>query len=119
MVEVRADRGAAIARALIDTDAGSQRVGELGIGLSSTVQQWTGDLFIDEKILGTVHIALGRAYPQCGGINESTLHWDIVKDLRVGVAGGAGTLAIDGRPIVEDGRVVWPGLAVQVAHNAG
>lgn len=111
VVEVRADQGAEVARALIDTDAGSHRVGELGIGLSNTVQQWTGDLFIDEKILGTVHIALGRAYPQCGGINESTLHWDIVKDLRVDAAGGAGTLAIDGRPIVEDGRVVWPGLA--------
>lgn len=111
VVEVRADRGAEVARALIDTDEGSHRVGELGIGLSSTVQQWTGDLFIDEKILGTVHIALGRAYPQCGGINESTLHWDIVKDLRVDAAGGAGTLAIDGNPIVDDGRVVWPGLA--------
>lgn len=111
VVEVRADRGAEVAQALIDTDEGSHRVGELGIGLSSTVQQWTGDLFIDEKILGTVHIALGRAYPQCGGVNESTLHWDIVKDLRVGAAGGAGAMAIDGRPIVEDGHIVWPGLA--------
>lgn len=111
VIEVRADRGAEVARALIDTDEGSHRVGELGIGLSSTVQQWTGDLFIDEKILGTVHIALGRAYPQCGGINESTLHWDIVKDLRIDAAGGPGTLAIDGRPIVDAGNVVWPGLA--------
>lgn len=111
VAEVRADRGEAVARALIDTDEGSHRVGELGIGLSSTVQQWTGDLFIDEKILGTVHIALGRAYPQCGGINESTLHWDIVKDLRVDAFGGSGTLAIDSRPIVDDGHVVWPGLA--------
>lgn len=112
VVDVRADRGGEVARALIETDDGSHRVGELGIGLSSTVQQWTGDLFIDEKILGTVHIALGRAYPQCGGINESTLHWDIVKDLRVDAAGGPGTLAIDDRAIVEDGRVVWPGLAL-------
>lgn len=110
VVEVRADQGAEVARALIDTDEGSHRVGELGIGLSSTVQQWTGDLFIDEKILGTVHIALGRAYPQCGGINESTLHWDIVKDLRVDAPGGAGTLTIDDRPIVDSGRVVWPEL---------
>ena len=44
----------------------------------------TGDLLIDEKILGTVHIALGSwAYPECGGVNESSLHWDMVKDLRV------------------------------------
>jgi aminopeptidase len=65
--DVRARRGADLARALIDTDAGSSRVGELGIGLSDAVRQWTGDLFIDEKILGTVHIALGRAYPRRSG----------------------------------------------------
>lgn len=111
VVEVRADRGADIAQALVDTDAGSCRVGELGIGVSSAVQQWTGDLFIDEKILGTVHLALGRAYPECGGVNQSTLHWDIVKDLRTSAAGGAGTLAIDGAPVIESGRVAWAGLA--------
>lgn len=110
VVEVRADQGAELAMALIDTDDGSHRVGELGIGLSSAVQAWTGDLFIDEKILGTVHIALGRAYPECGGVNTSTLHWDIVKDLRVDAPGGPGTLTIDGQPMIENGRVVWPGL---------
>jgi aminopeptidase len=111
VVDVRAHRGADLARALIDTDtdAGSCRVGELGIGLSTVVQQWTGDLFIDEKILGTVHIALGRAYPECGGVNMSSLHWDIVKDLRH-TAGGGGTLAIDGDPIIDDGHVMRPSL---------
>jgi aminopeptidase len=109
VVDVRARRGESFARALIGTDGGSHRVGELGIGLSEAVQQWTGDLFIDEKILGTVHIALGRAYPECGGVNMSSLHWDIVKDLRR-QAGGGGTLAIDGTAIIEDGRVVWPSL---------
>ncbi|GLY63623.1 aminopeptidase [Amycolatopsis taiwanensis] len=107
VVDVRARRGESIARALIGTDAGSNRVGELGIGLSEAVQQWTGDLFIDEKILGTVHIALGRAYPECGGVNMSSLHWDIVKDLRR-EAGGGGTLAIDGNVIIESGRFRWP-----------
>jgi aminopeptidase len=109
VVDVRAHRGADLARALIDTDTGSCRVGELGIGLSAVVKQWTGDLFIDEKILGTVHIALGRAYPECGGVNMSSLHWDIVKDLRHSADGG-GTLAIDGVPIIHDGRVMWPSL---------
>lgn len=107
VAEVRADRGAAIARALIATDAGSRRVGELGIGVSPIVQSWTGDLFIDEKILGTVHIALGRAYPQCGGVNESTLHWDIVKDLR---GAHCGSLRLDDRTVIDDGQVTWPGL---------
>ncbi|MFD2471473.1 aminopeptidase [Amycolatopsis silviterrae] len=111
VVDVRATRGAEVARALIDTDEGSHRVGELGIGVSSAVRQWTGDLFIDEKILGTVHLALGRAYPECGGVNQSSLHWDIVKDLRSGAPGGGGTLAIDGTPVVDRGHVVWPGLS--------
>jgi aminopeptidase len=110
VVDVRAARGADTARALIGTDEGSHRVGELGIGLSSVVRQWTGDLFIDEKILGTVHIALGRAYPECGGVNMSSLHWDIVKDLRHTAPDGGGTLAIDGVPVVEAGHVAWPGL---------
>lgn len=116
VVDVQATRNAEIARALIDTDGGSRRVGELGIGLSSTVQQWTGDLFLDEKILGTVHIALGRAYPECGGTNQSSLHWDIVKDLRSTSPDSGGTLTIGETPVVRDGEVAWPGLA-QPADN--
>lgn len=93
VVEVAADAGADVAQALIATDAGSRRVGELGIGLNPHMRTMTGDLFFDEKILGTAHIALGRAYPQCGGTNESSLHWDIVKDLRAG-----GDILVDGVP---------------------
>ena len=79
---VEASEGAELARELLAMDAGAPRVGELGIGLNPMVRTMTGDLLIDEKILGTVHIALGRAYPECGGVNQSSLHWDIVKDLR-------------------------------------
>lgn len=105
---VSATRGAEVARALIATDGGSARIGELGIGTSDKVQTWTGDLFIDEKILGSVHIALGRAYAECNGTNDSSLHWDIVKDLRTGAPGGAGSLIIDGRPLIADGVVLEP-----------
>jgi aminopeptidase len=48
-----------------------------------------------------VHIALGRAYPECGGLNESAIHWDIVKDLRHG-----GTVLLDGRPVVDGGGLI-------------
>lgn len=82
VVRIDATEGADVARTLLSVDRGAGRVGELGIGLNPMVQTITGDLLIDEKILGTVHIALGRAYPECGGVNESALHWDIVKDLR-------------------------------------
>jgi aminopeptidase len=67
------------------------------------VQTMTGDLLIDEKILGTVHIALGRAYPECGGVNESSLHWDIVKDLRV----PSGNLNVGEVEIIRDGEPVF------------
>jgi aminopeptidase len=99
---VDATEGADVARKLLTMDAGAGRVGELGIGLNPEVRTLTGDLLIDEKILGTVHIALGRAYPECGGVNESSLHWDIVKDLRV----PSGNLAVGRVQIIRDGRAV-------------
>jgi aminopeptidase len=99
---VDASEGADLARKLLSMDSGAGRVGELGIGLNPEVQSMTGDLLIDEKILGTVHIALGRAYPECGGTNESSLHWDIVKDLRV----PSGNLSVGAVPIISDGRAV-------------
>lgn len=104
VVRESASAGLDFVRGLLGTDAGSRRVGELGIGTNAALTTRTGDLLIDEKILGTVHIALGRAYPQCGGVNESALHWDIVKDLRAG-AGSAGSISIDDDWLVRDGVV--------------
>ncbi|NLP85095.1 aminopeptidase [Microbacterium sp. CFH 90308] len=111
VVRETATEGLAFVRELLDTDGGSRRVGELGIGTNAALETSTGDLLIDEKILGTVHIALGRAYPQCGGVNESALHWDIVKDLRTGAraSAGAGSLSVDDEWLIRDG-VVQPAL---------
>ncbi len=102
---------------LLDTDAGSRRVGELGVGTNAALTLSTGDLLIDEKILGTVHIALGRAYPECGGINRSALHWDIVKDLRAGAGGSGGSIRAGDCWLIRDG-VVQPVLrAASVAGD--
>jgi aminopeptidase len=97
-----ATEGQGFVEHLLETDAGARTVGEVGIGTNALVQTTTGDLLIDEKILGTVHIALGRAYPQCGGINESALHWDIVKDLRA----PSGYLYAGDRQLIAAGRPV-------------
>ena len=102
VTRVDASEGAEVARRLLSMDAGAGRVGELGIGLNPSVRTMTGDLLIDEKILGTVHIALGRAYPECGGVNDSALHWDIVKDLRV----PSGHLSVGQVEIIRAGRPV-------------
>jgi aminopeptidase len=98
----QAASGADFVESLLETDVGARRVGELGIGTNALMRTLTGDLLIDEKILGTAHLALGRAYPDCGGVNESSLHWDIVKDLRT----PDGSLTVDGIPMIADGVVV-------------
>ncbi|AYY12257.1 aminopeptidase [Actinobacteria bacterium YIM 96077] len=111
VVDVHADEGEGLARALLATDPGARYVGELGIGVNAAMTTLTGDLFFDEKVLGTVHIALGRGYPECGGINQSTLHWDIVKDLRHDSRSGPGSLVVDGVSLIENGTVqpeLWP-----------
>lgn len=108
---VSAARGLDLVERILEAD-GARRVGELGIGTNPHVRTMTGDLLIDEKILGTVHIALGRSYPQCGGRNESAIHWDIVKDLR-----DSGTLDADGRVLI-DRTTYDPILAGQELSHA-
>lgn len=105
VVAENAAEGLAFVRELLDSDEGARRVGELGIGTNAALTTMTGDLLIDEKILGTVHIALGRAYPECGGANRSALHWDIVKDLRGTGDAPRGSLRIDDEWFVRDGAV--------------
>ena len=101
VVEAGAERGDARLQAALQTDPGARHLGELGIGTNAGIDRPTGDILLDEKIAGTIHLALGRSYPETGGVNESALHWDLICDLRSG-----GTVTADGEPIVVDGRVV-------------
>ncbi|MGH3025860.1 MAG: aminopeptidase, partial [Gaiellaceae bacterium] len=81
------------------TDEGASRLGELGIGCNPGIQRFMKNVAFDEKIDGTIHLALGSSYSFTGGKNVSAIHWDIVKDLRSG-----GRLFADGRLVQEDGR---------------
>ena len=85
--------------ALAPMDDGARRIGEFGIGLNAGVDRFVGDVLFDEKMAGTIHLALGRAYAECGGTNRSALHWDLVKDLR-----SEGTITLDGRRVFEAGQ---------------
>ena len=85
---------------VIHKDAGSRYIGEFAIGTNYGVDRFCNDILIDEKIGGTVHMALGRAYPECGGTNESSIHWDIIKDIR-----NEGALTLDGEVILENGVI--------------
>lgn len=99
VTDARAREGEEFVSRILETP-GARTVGELGIGTNPAMTTMTGDLLLDEKILGTVHIALGRSYPQCGGLNESTIHWDIIKDLR-----GGGSLFADDTALIDTGDV--------------
>jgi aminopeptidase len=83
----------------LDTDEGARRLGELGIGCNPGITRSLGNPYFDEKIDGTVHLALGFGFPQFGGKNESAVHWDIVKDLR-----SRGRIELDGTVVQESGR---------------
>lgn len=95
VVEATAERGQEYLRKMLKMDAGAPCLGELGIGTNYGITRPCGDILLDEKIGGTVHLALGSAYPECGGKNKSSLHWDMIKDLR----GGKGKILIDGRAV--------------------
>jgi aminopeptidase len=87
--------------ATLDTDEGARRIGELGIGCNPAITRYMRNTHFDEKIDGTVHIAIGAGFADLGGTNESAIHWDMVKDLRSG-----GRIEIDGRIVQEDGTWV-------------
>lgn len=87
---------------LIAMDEGSSRVGEFGVGVNFGIDRFCYDILYDEKIGGTIHIALGRAYHECGGVNYSALHWDLIKDLRQ-----EGAIFLDGQKVLENGKFLF------------
>ena len=99
VVDAGAERGEEYLISLLDTDDGSRRLGELGIGTNYGIDRGTRDVLLDEKIGGTVHMAVGASYPECGGENESAVHTDLVCDLRHG-----GRIEVDGETFQENGR---------------
>jgi aminopeptidase len=100
VVEASARHNEAFLLATLDTDDGARVLGELGIGCNPGVQNHMRNVLFDEKIYGTVHLAVGAGFPFLGGTNVSRVHWDMVKDLRQG-----GQMFCDGELVQEDG--VW------------
>ncbi|MDE3132047.1 MAG: aminopeptidase, partial [Acidobacteriota bacterium] len=101
VVAARAHVGDRHLQAALATDAGARLLGELGIGTNSGIDRATGSTLLDEKMAGTVHLALGRSYPETGGTNRSALHWDLICDLRRG-----GRVSVDGERLIQDGAFV-------------
>ena len=85
--------------ATLEADDGVRVLGELGVGCNRRITRHMKNTLFDEKIDGTVHLTLGRSYTVTGGTNESSVHWDIVKDLRRG-----GEIHLDGEVVQREGR---------------
>ena len=98
VTDASAERGEEFLISMLDTDDGARRLGELGIGTNYGIERGTRSILLDEKIGGTVHLAVGASYPETGGENESAVHTDLVCDLRTG-----GRIEVDGELLQEDG----------------
>ncbi len=100
-VEARAGRNDELLQSLLGMDDGARRLREFAFGTNPGVTRFTRNVLFDEKIFGTVHLALGAGYPSTGSGNQSALHWDMVCDLRQG-----GEIYVDGALFARDGRFV-------------
>jgi aminopeptidase len=99
VIKANADKNQEHLLTLLNTDENSSYVGEFGIGSNPKITKFTKELLFDEKIGGTIHLALGMAYKENGGGNDSALHWDIVKDMK------NAKIIVDGKVIQDKG--VW------------
>jgi aminopeptidase len=85
--------------AMLNMDAGARFVGEFAIGTNYEIQRFSRNTLFDEKIGGTCHMAVGASIPESGGKNKSSLHWDMVCDLRQG-----SEIVADGKTIYRNGK---------------
>jgi aminopeptidase len=99
LVEASSSTNQDFLQSIINTDPGASLLGEFALGSNPGVTRFCKDILIDEKIGGTIHVALGRAYPDCGGTNESAIHWDIIKDIRT-----EGCVYVDGKVVLQNGK---------------
>ena len=98
VVEASAEKGEEYLRSMLDADEGARYLGELGIGTNYGIRRPTKNILFDEKLGGTVHLAIGRSYEKTGGKNDSSVHWDLICDLR-----DEGKIYADGELIAKDG----------------
>ncbi|MFC1698147.1 aminopeptidase, partial [Nanoarchaeota archaeon] len=98
-VEISAEKNERFLQAMLNTDKGASSVGEFGIGMNPMIKKFTKKILFDEKMIGTIHLALGSSFPFTGGENKSAIHWDMIKDLRKG-----GKIIIDGKIVQRNGK---------------
>lgn len=100
VVAEKAEKGEQLLTTLLNTDPGARVLGEWGIGTNYGIQRFTKNMLFDEKIGGTIHLALGSGYPETGSENESAIHWDMLCDM------SQSEIKIDGEPFYRDGKFI-------------
>jgi aminopeptidase len=98
VAEYKATKNEDFLKEMLNTDENSSYVGEFGIGCNPKINKFTKNLLFDEKIGGTIHLALGMAYKENGGGNDSGIHWDIVKDMK------KSKIILDGKVVQDKGK---------------
>ena len=106
VVKATADQGQKYLTAALNTDAGAKRLGEFAVGANYGIKKPMLNTLFDEKIGGTIHMALGSAFPEKngGGINQSAIHWDLVKSMK----SKDSCLLVNGKPILKAGKLLIP-----------
>jgi len=99
VVRATAAKNQEFLESMLNSDAGARYLGEFAFGTNRDITRFTGNTLFDEKIGGTVHMALGSGYPDSGSLNRSAIHWDLICDLRQG-----GEVTVDGEVFVRDGQ---------------
>lgn len=99
VVNAKAQKNEAYLLALLDSDAGSRYLGEFAVGTNYGIQRFTRSILYDEKIGGSIHLAVGAGYPETGSKNKSALHWDFICDMRDG-----SEILIDGELFYRNGK---------------
>ena len=102
VVKATATKNEEYLKQMINVDKGAKYLGEFGVGMNYNITKFVKQILFDEKIGGTIHLALGMAYKEGGGKNESAIHWDMIKDLRHG-----GSIYIDGKCIQRNGKFTF------------
>jgi aminopeptidase len=100
VVEATAAQGQELLDRVLETDEGARGIGEIAIGTNAHIQRFTRNMLFDEKMGGTIHLALGAGIPSSGSVNRSAIHWDLLKDMT------EGEIIADGEVIYRNGAFV-------------
>jgi aminopeptidase len=100
VVKEKASKNQELLTAMLNTDPGARFLGEFGIGTNYGIQRFTKNMLFDEKMGGTIHLAVGSGYPESGSKNESGIHWDMLCDMH------DAEMRADGELFYKDGKFI-------------